>query len=137
MKKNLGQSNLEELRKSSERQRLCNMYFKFKQQEFKESKTSRDQQPFDYSGSNQTQNMVENELSAPDVMNGSSNRLKQEIPQPVKTQSKSKPRSTKNSSTRETLKRGINYSACIDILNKIQKSVKPGAKRNQNRCKSK
>lgn len=62
MKHNLGRANLDELRNSFERQKLCDMYFKYKKKEFEDSKVKLSPAPFTYTtnSSNKSQNHTQN-----------------------------------------------------------------------------
>lgn len=126
MKGTIGNSLLDQLRNSSERQKLCQMYIKTKKQEFTQSKNKENSMPFNYEvGSNASSEVPFNQRIDDALLsirtqspNYPAEQIVYSAPKVVQTQRKMSARRES-----ETLKKGINLKSCVEVLNKIQKSI--------------
>ncbi|CAI2384641.1 unnamed protein product [Moneuplotes crassus] len=135
---------IDQLRKSTQRQKMCQLYYMVKKKEYDQSNNKENCIPFSYEITRSPSKKIlsskvvqEEQPLSLDRHKDSKIHIKQvqksdyftcnknenNKPQKKPTNSRSKIKTSKKNKS-DALKKGINYNDCVDALNKIQRSIK-------------
>jgi hypothetical protein len=122
MKTKLSHAALDEIRRNRERQRVCQMYYESKKKDFLKTKNKENSTAFNYDITSSSskeipfKEIVSEETQSPE--NDSNEAFESTMTKILPAAKKINP-----NTEFQTIKNGVNYNACINALNKMQKSI--------------